>query len=66
VLELAKLVLQFTGSTSAIEHLPLPVDDPTRRRPDITVAEELLGWAPKVTPEEGLLATIEWFSRRAG
>jgi dTDP-glucose 4,6-dehydratase len=64
VLELAQLVLRLTGSASPIEHLPLPVDDPTRRRPDITLASQMLGWAPKVTPEEGLLATIEWFGGR--
>lgn len=66
VLELAHLVLRLTGSASPIEHLSLPVDDPTRRRPDITLASQMLGWAPKVTPEEGVLATIEWFSGRTG
>jgi dTDP-glucose 4,6-dehydratase len=62
VLELAQLVLKLTGSASLIVHRPLPVDDPTRRRPDITLARELLGWAPEVSPEQGLAQTIEWFA----
>jgi UDP-glucuronate decarboxylase len=41
---------------------PLPVDDPRRRRPDISLAQELLGWTPKVPLEEGLKATIAWFA----
>ncbi|MFL5316505.1 MAG: SDR family NAD-dependent epimerase/dehydratase, partial [Microvirga sp.] len=41
---------------------PLPIDDPRRRRPDIGLAQELLGWTPKVSLEEGLKATIRWFA----
>jgi dTDP-glucose 4,6-dehydratase len=61
VLELAELVLEITGSTSEIVFEPLPVDDPTQRRPDITRARELLGWDPQVGLREGLERTAEWF-----
>jgi UDP-glucuronate decarboxylase len=65
MLELAQLVRRLTGSSSEIRHLPLPQDDPVRRRPDITRANQILdGWTPKVTLEEGLGATIEDFARR--
>jgi UDP-glucuronate decarboxylase len=57
-----KRVLAMTGSTSAIVNRPLPTDDPRRRRPDITRATKLLGWAPRTTLEVGLKATIAWFS----
>ena len=63
MLELAELVLEVTGSTSEIVHEPLPVDDPTQRKPDITLARELLGWEPKVELREGLTRTIEHFAR---
>jgi dTDP-glucose 4,6-dehydratase len=66
VLDIAKLILELTGSSSPIEHRPLPTDDPTRRRPDITLAEQLLSWEPKISPEEGLARTIGWFSRSDG
>jgi dTDP-glucose 4,6-dehydratase len=58
---IAKLVLQLTGSRSAVEHRPLPVDDPKVRRPDIRRAKALLGWEPKVELEDGLTKTIEYF-----
>ena len=64
VLAIAKLVLELTGSHSAIEHHPLPKDDPTRRRPDITKAQRVLGWQPRVAPAEGLAATIEYYRSR--
>jgi dTDP-glucose 4,6-dehydratase len=60
VRELADLVLEVTGSDTQIVHEPLPVDDPTQRRPDITLARELLGWEPKVELREGLARTAEW------
>ncbi len=63
MLELAHLVLELTGSSSEIVHEPLPVDDPTQRRPDITKARELLGWEPRVQLREGLERTIEHFAR---
>jgi UDP-glucuronate decarboxylase len=61
VLELAHKVLALTESNSRIEHKPLPIDDPQVRQPDISRARRLLGWAPKVALEEGLIHTIEYF-----
>ena len=59
--ELADLVVELTGSTSGLDRRPLPVDDPTRRQPDITRAREQLGWAPTVELRAGLARTIESF-----
>ncbi|WP_250550562.1 UDP-glucuronic acid decarboxylase family protein [Pseudonocardia sp. H11422] len=64
VTELAELVLAITGSSSAPEYHPLPVDDPTRRKPDITLAVGRLGWCPEVATEEGLRRTVEFFRSR--
>jgi len=61
VRQLAELVLEMTGSTSAITSLPLPADDPKVRQPDITRARERLGWAPTIPLREGLRATIDYF-----
>jgi len=61
IVELARAALAATGSTSDLVFEPLPVDDPRQRRPDITLATELLGWAPEVTLDEGLARTVEWF-----
>jgi dTDP-glucose 4,6-dehydratase len=61
VLEIAKMVLSQTGSTSPIEHHPLPTDDPKVRRPDIQRAKTLLNWEPHVTLENGLTKTIAYF-----
>jgi len=63
VLELAQKVLELTGSRLPIRHEPLPQDDPTRRKPDITVATSVLGWHPRVTLREGLERTIAHFRR---
>ncbi len=63
IAELAELVVALTGSRSTIEHRPLPIDDPGRRRPDISLAGELLGWAPRVQLAEGLQRTIAYFDR---
>jgi len=60
--DLANRVLSMTGSSSRIVRRPLPVDDPRRRRPDITRARQLLGWNPATSLESGLKATIAWFS----
>jgi dTDP-glucose 4,6-dehydratase len=60
VLDLAALVLRLTGSSSRIEYRPAPEADPLKRRPDITRAAQLLGWAPIVSLEDGLLETIAW------
>ncbi|NGO41086.1 UDP-glucuronic acid decarboxylase family protein [Streptomyces ureilyticus] len=64
VRELAELVLLVTGSRSPVRLLPLPVDDPTRRRPVITRAREDLSWHPLVPLEEGLRRTVEWFAEQ--
>jgi len=58
----AKLVLAITGSASRIEYLPLPADDPTRRRPVIDRAAERLGWKPEISVEDGVRRLIEWFA----
>ena len=63
VLELAQLVIEVTGSSSEIVFEPLPVDDPTQRRPDISLARQVLGWEPRVPLKEGLRRTAEWFAR---
>jgi dTDP-glucose 4,6-dehydratase len=64
VAELAQLVLELTGSTSEIQYEPLPVDDPTQRRPDITLARTALGWEPEVPLREGLARTADWFRQQ--
>ena len=61
MLELATKVLAMTGSSSEIEYLPLPVDDPNRRRPDIALAKAVLGWEPQVSLDEGLEKTIAYY-----
>ncbi len=63
VLDLAQKVLEVTGASSEIVFEPLPVDDPVRRRPDITLAKEVLGWRPEVDLREGLARTYDWFGR---
>jgi dTDP-glucose 4,6-dehydratase len=63
VLELAELVLEVTGSTSEITFEALPVDDPVRRRPDISLARRELGWRPEVDLREGLALTYDWYRR---
>jgi dTDP-glucose 4,6-dehydratase len=60
VLELAKLVLEVTGSRSEIVFEDLPDDDPARRQPDISLAQRVLGWRPEVELREGLRRTLEW------
>jgi dTDP-glucose 4,6-dehydratase len=59
LLELAEIVRELTGSNSEIVHEALPVDDPQQRKPDITLAGELLGWSPEVSLRDGLVRTIE-------
>ncbi|MBS1847341.1 MAG: SDR family oxidoreductase [Actinobacteria bacterium] len=63
VAEFARVVLEVTGSASPIEQRPLPVDDPTQRQPDITLARTLLGWEPVVELREGISRTAEWFAK---
>jgi UDP-glucuronate decarboxylase len=61
MIELAELVLELTGSRSSMIRLPLPIDDPKHRCPDITQAKEKLGWEPKVHLRDGLIRTIAYF-----
>ena len=60
VRQLAEIILEVTGSSSPLVLEPLPVDDPTQRRPDITLARRLLGWEPAVELGDGLARTAEW------
>lgn len=64
--ELAETVLEMTGSRSLIVDKSLPTDDPLQRRPDITLAGQLLGWAPKVPLREGLKRSIQYFAAEVG
>jgi UDP-glucuronate decarboxylase len=64
MLEFAREIIRATGSRSRIVHKPLPQDDPRQRRPDISRAQRLLGWEPKVALCDGLRATIEHFRPR--
>ena len=61
ILELAKLVLELIDSPSKLINHSLPVDDPTQRQPDITLAKRHLSWSPTIPLREGLLKTIAWF-----
>ncbi len=61
ILDLAKTIIEYTGSSSKIVFKALPTDDPKRRRPDISRAKNILGWEPKVPLKEGLLKTIDYY-----
>jgi dTDP-glucose 4,6-dehydratase len=61
ILEFAERIRRITGAKSTIVKNPLPVDDPKQRQPDITRARTILGWEPKVSLEDGLRETIQWF-----
>jgi dTDP-glucose 4,6-dehydratase len=61
--DLARLIIELTGSPSGIRFIGRPEDDPRVRRPDTGLAEDVLGWRPRITVEEGLRSTIEWFGR---
>ena len=61
VLEMANKILNLTQSGSKMTFHPLPEDDPLRRKPIIERAREILGWEPKVSLEQGLTRTIEWY-----
>jgi UDP-glucuronate decarboxylase len=63
IAELANRVIDLTGSSSRIIHMALPVNDPVQRRPDISLANSILGWQPTVALNEGLLQTIPYFER---
>ena len=64
--EIARVILELTGSASPLAYHPLPVDDPKVRQPDITRARTLLGWEPKVPLRDGLQETIRYFRRKLG
>ena len=64
MLDLAHFVLEVTGSPSDIAFAPLPIDDPTRRCPDITLARQELGWEPKIGLREGIERTIDYFAHK--
>jgi UDP-glucuronate decarboxylase len=66
IVDLAKIILELTGSASEIEFQPLPVDDPRRRCPNITKAKNILGWEPRSNLEQGLKRTIIWFRGHKG
>ena len=66
IIEFAERIIKLTGSKSKIIHMPLPQDDPTQRKPDITLATEKLGWKPEVQLEDGLIKTIEYFDEKLG
>jgi len=66
VLQLARTIIELTGSASSIVNRDLPVDDPKVRQPDIAAAKELLGWEPKTDVRKGLPLTIEYFVRARG
>ncbi len=61
--DLARLIIELTGSPSGIRFIGRPEDDPRVRRPDTGLAEDVLGWRPRITVEGGLRSTIEWFGR---
>lgn len=60
MIELAEMILDITGSASELTNLPMPQDDPKRRRPDIGLAKRLLGWEPKIELKQGLEKTIDY------
>jgi nucleoside-diphosphate-sugar epimerase len=62
--EIAETIIRMTGSKSKLIYQPLPKDDPKQRRPDITLARTKLGWEPKVSLEEGLVTTLEYFRNK--
>jgi len=66
IIELAERIVALTGSGSKLVYRPLPADDPVQRRPDITLAGELLDWSPAVQLEKGLAATMDYFRAQTG
>ena len=61
ILQLAQMIIDLTGGSSKIDFQPLPADDPTQRKPDIKLAQQKLGWQPKIALEQGLITTIQYF-----
>lgn len=66
VIAIAQLVVRLTGSAATINHMPLPKDDPARRCPEITRAQELLHWQPEISAEEGMRRTVAWVRSHVG
>jgi dTDP-glucose 4,6-dehydratase len=66
ILECAEAVLAVTGSNSKLVFEPMPTDDPTRRKPDISKAQQLLGWQPEISLKEGLIRSLEFFRSKVG
>ena len=66
MLELAKLVIELTGSRSQVIHMDLPQDDPRRRQPDISYARKILGWGPSIRLRDGLAETVKYFKDMIG
>lgn len=64
IADIARLIGEITSISVEFDYYPMPVDDPTRRCPDISRARTLLGWEPAITLEEGLRRTVDWFSAR--
>jgi UDP-glucuronate decarboxylase len=63
ILEIARIIIELTNSRSRIVHRASPMDDPKQRRPDISLAQQLFGWAPRVPLKDGLKHTIDYFDR---
>jgi nucleoside-diphosphate-sugar epimerase len=64
IIELARVLEKVLGRKLELDYHPLPTDDPKRRKPDISLIKRLLGWEPKVSLEEGLKRTVNWFKER--
>lgn len=64
IIEFAKTIIELVNSKSKIIHMPLPSDDPTRRRPDLSLARKKLNWSPTTSTKEGLIKTIEYFEKK--
>ena len=64
IMDLAKLIIELTGSSSKIRFVDRPVDDPDKRKPDVKKAYNMLGWKPHISLREGLARTVEWFSKK--
>ena len=60
--QLAEKIIKFTNSSSRLVWQQLPVDDPIRRQPDLSLAQSKINWAPRVSMEDGLITTINYFS----
>lgn len=66
MLELAQKIIQITNSKSSIKYEPLPLDDPKQRKPDISLAQSVLKWAPSISLEQGIGLTSDYFARELG